>query len=300
MLAVESVPNPTPDTFRFERGLRPDAPGLSKAHNAPRPGPGGPSLSSAVGASYSRLAFGAGPGRTGGGGPRGEVTEFSKASRRRLLRLLNSINRDESSLPFFVTLTYHKAWPKDRHGRKAHLDAFRKRLERHYGAFAAVWRLEFQRRGAPHYHLLVWLPVVSASAGIGTLRERVAWHWNAVADPENVQHWQAGTSVEVPRSWRGVNSYAAKYMGKLEQLQEGASSVGRFWGVWRRGMLPITYPTHSLTPDTAIRIRRIFRNFSKVRQRSHRGELYGVSCFVGYATTNRLLSWLGIIGSDLV
>lgn len=215
------------------------------------------------------------------------------------MRLLNSINRDKADLPFFVTLTYHHSWPKDRHGRKRHLDAFRKRLERHYGAFPAVWRLEFQKRGAPHYHLLMWLPVPCVAHRLGPLRDRIASYWNEVVDPGNLDHLNAGTSLEIPRSWRGVNSYAAKYMGKLEQLQEGASSVGRFWGVWRRGMLPITYTTHSLTMRQALRVRRIFRNFSKVRYRSHRGDLQSVSCFVGYHTTNRLLAWLGIIGSDL-
>ncbi len=215
------------------------------------------------------------------------------------MQLLNSINRDQAALPFFLTLTYHETWPQDRHGRKAHLDAFRKRLERHYGPFPAVWRLEFQKRGAPHYHLLAWLPVASYEGDLSRLRSRVAWHWNELVDPGNVQHWQAGTSVEIPRSWNGVKSYAAKYMGKPEQLKEGAAPVGRFWGVWRRGMLPITYVTHSVTTYQALRVRRIFRNFSKVGQRNHRGDLQAVNCFVGYSTTNRLLAWLGIIGSDL-
>jgi hypothetical protein len=226
------------------------------------------------------------------------------------MQLLNSINRDEALLPYFVTLTYHNAWPEDRHGRKAHMDAFRKRLERAIGPFAAVWRLEFQRRGAPHYHLLIFLPPDALGGDRGQddhqrryevlvkLRNRVAFMWHEVAGYGSPEHFSAGTSVERVKSWRGVNSYAAKYMGKLEQLQEGAPSVGRFWGVWRRGMLPITYTTHSLTSQEALRVRRIFRNFSKIRQRSHRGELYGVNCFVGASTTNRLLAWLGIIGTE--
>lgn len=289
----------------------PDAPGLSKAHNAPllTPKADRPHITSAVGASWSKLAFGRGPGRRGGGGLRGEVTEFSKSSRRRLLQLLNSINRDEALLPYFVTLTYHHSWPEDRHGRKAQMDAFRKRLERSVGEFAAVWRLEFQKRGAPHYHLLIFLPPDALGGDrrrndhqgryerLTKLRNRVAFMWHEVAGYGSPEHFSAGTSVEEVKSWRGVNSYASKYMGKPEQLQEGAPSVGRFWGVWRRGMLPITYATHSLTPLEALRVRRIFRNFSKIRPRSHRGELYGVNCFVGASTTNRLLAWLGIIGT---
>jgi hypothetical protein len=225
------------------------------------------------------------------------------------MQLLNSINRDEASLPYFVTLTYHNAWPEDRPGRKAHMDAFRKRLERSVGQFAAVWRLEFQKRGAPHYHVLLFLPPGALGGDrrrddhqgrherVTKLRNRVAFMWHEIAGYGSPEHFSAGTSVEEVKSWRGVNSYAAKYMGKLEQLAEDAPSVGRFWGVWRTGMLPITYTTHSLTTCDALRVRRIFRNFSKIRQRSHRGQLFGVSCFVGASTTNRLLAWLGIIGT---
>jgi hypothetical protein len=214
------------------------------------------------------------------------VTDFSKASRRRLMKLLNSIDRDRASLPYFVTLTYHNAWPKDRHGRKRHLDAFRKRLERVYGQFPAVWRLEFQKRGAPHYHLLMWL----SEPDLWRLRNRISWLWHEVVDPDDMQLLDAGTRVEIPRSWRGVNSYAAKYMGKLEQLQGDTSSVGRFWGTWRREMLPISWSTYSLTISEAFRVRRVLRSFSGQRS-TH--QLHSFGCFVGWGTINRLLAFHG-------
>ncbi len=232
------------------------------------------------------MSFGRRPGRAGGGGLRGEITEFSKASRRRLMKLLNSIDRDRASLPYFVTLTYHNAWPKDRHGRKRHLDAFRKRLERVYGQFPAVWRLEFQKRGAPHYHLLMWL----SEPDLWRLRNRISWLWHEVVDPNDMQLLDAGTRVEIPRSWRGVNSYAAKYMGKLEQLQEGAASVGRFWGTWRREMLPISWVTCPLTLSLGMRLRRTLRKFSGQRSTHH---LHRMGVFVGSGTVVRLLEFYG-------
>jgi hypothetical protein len=226
------------------------------------------------------------------------------------MQLLNSIDREQAPLPYFVTLTYHETWPKDRQGRKAHMDAFQKRLERSIGKFGAVWRLEFQKRGAPHYHLLVFLPPDALGGDrvqddhqrrytvLTKLRNRVAVMWHEIAGYGSPDHFSAGTSVERVKSWRGVNSYAAKYMGKLETLQEGTPSVGRFWGVWRRAMLPITYTTHSLTIPQAVRLRRTFRKFSGIRYRSHLGDLQSASCYVGHSTTNRLLAWLGIIGTE--
>ncbi len=202
------------------------------------------------------------------------------------MKLLNSIDREKASLPYFVTLTYHNAWPKDRQGRKRHLDAFRKRLERVYGQFPAVWRLEFQKRGAPHYHLLMWLP----EPELWRLRNRISWLWHEVVDPDDMQLLDAGTRVEIPRSWRGVNSYAAKYMGKLEQLQGDTPSVGRFWGTWRREMLPISWSTYSLTISGAFRLRRVLRSFSGQRS-TH--QLHSFGCFVGWGTINRLLAFHG-------
>jgi hypothetical protein len=286
MPATRSLPN---STQSGNTRPCPDVPGLSTAHISPR-GSDRPHITRAVGGSYAEISFGRRPGRPGGGGPRGEITEFSKASRRRLLRLLNSINRDEADLPYFVTLTYHHAWPEDRRGRNAHLEAFRKRLERVYGQFSAVWRLEFQKRGAPHYHLLMWLPVPPAKHRLAVLRQRIAAAWTEIAGYGSTDHARAGTKVEIPRSWRGVNSYAAKYMGKLEQLQGGTASVGRFWGTWRREMLPISWVTCSLTISGAFRLRRVLRSFSGQRS-TH--QLHRMGVFVGSGTVSRLLEFYG-------
>jgi hypothetical protein len=232
------------------------------------------------------------------------ITEFSPASRRRLMRLLNSINRDESHLPFFITLTYHENWPETRRERKGHLDALQKRMERVYGKFAAVWRLEFQRRGAPHYHLLLFLDpeqIISYTGGgrrshrrsaLLKLRSHVAWMWNEIVDPSDFAHFQAGTSVEEIRSWKGVNSYAAKYLGKLETLRAGVEPPGRFWGIWRRDLLPISYEHTQITLPHFFQMRRVLRRYAKLRLRNTR-EHRRLSCFVSHQTTNRLLSFYG-------
>lgn len=220
------------------------------------------------------------------------------------MRMLNSINRDEGLLPFFVTLTYHNSWPESREARKKHLDALRKRMERLYGVFAGVWRLEFQRRGAPHYHLLLFLDpeqIVPYRGGgrsshrrdaLYKLRNNVAWMWNEIVDRWDFEHLQAGTSVEEIRSWKGVNAYAAKYMGKLETLREGVEPPGKFWGVWRREMLPISYEHTEITLPHFFQMRRVLRRYAKLRLRNTR-EHRRVSCFVSHQTTNRLLAFYG-------
>lgn len=92
-----------------------------------------------------------------GGGVRGEVKGFSKAARRRLIRKIGSIDRNAvPQMPIFLTLTYPRDWPSDPKQWKKHLDTWVKRLKRKHSKVCAIWKLEPQKRGAPHYHLIVF------------------------------------------------------------------------------------------------------------------------------------------------
>ncbi len=97
-----------------------------------------------------------------GGGKRGVVRRFSEASRRRLLRALSKIQRDQ--LPTFVTLTYPDGFPGDPIRWKADLKAWLKRVHRQFPNASGFWKLELKPRlsgsnkgeVAPHFHLLLW------------------------------------------------------------------------------------------------------------------------------------------------
>jgi hypothetical protein len=146
-------------------------------------------LSSFVGGSVSTLSFGdtttsnqLSSHRRCGGGNREKVRGFSRASRRNLLRRLASINRRAfrafKGRMIFVTLTYPHEYPQDPVLSKRHLKAFRKRLQREYGVFAAFWRLGIQQRGSWHFHLLLF---VGPSFGtVGELRRFISSSWYEV------------------------------------------------------------------------------------------------------------------------
>lgn len=227
--------------------------------------------------------------RNGGGGVRGHISGFSKASRRRLQRLLASVDQDRQRVPLFVTLTYPAEFPTDPAVCAAHLRAFRARMHRKYGKFAAVWRKEYQCRGAPHYHLLLFLDRPPEE-----LRADVSRFWYQVVGSGDERHLRAGTQVVEVKSWRGARGYAAKYMGKLETLQpgtefplfQGAGSTGRLWGVWYRALLPITAEVYYANIECFFRLRRWLRRLSNQRS-THR--MTSMSCFVGHSAALRLL-----------
>ncbi len=216
---------------------------------------------------------------------------FSKASRRNLLRRLASIDRGAfrafGGRVLFVTLTYPHVWPEDSEECKRHLKAFRKRLQREYGQFAAFWRLGIQERGAWHFHLLLF---VGPSFGpIGELRRFISSSWYEVTGKVSKGHLRAGTRVEAVRKWKEATSYVERYMAKPEEFPEGLKT-GRIWGVWNEKLLPVRWETARVSLRDAFRIRRIYR---KLRRRKGCGSLRRITVFVRHENVVRLLRFLG-------
>jgi hypothetical protein len=253
------------------------------------------------------------------------VSEWSRKSRARMTRRLAELDyspllRTGLRLPM-TTLTYPGAWEAVAPTGKAvkrHLDQFRKRFERAWGfAFIGIWKLEFQRRGAPHLHL--WGPEPEGTAGelrrltatryrpaVGDGLEYRDWLsavWADIVDhpdPEQKRrHRLAGTAVdfregERMRDPRRLAVYftkhgsfrAKEYQHQVPELwQEEGSGPGRFWGYW--GLAPATAGIE-LDPLAAVWAGRILRRYARAQgvtqQRTVRRVRGGVPLPVGEVT----------------
>jgi len=121
-----------------------------------------------------------------------------------------------------VTLTYGATWPTD--GRRVKNDwrAFTERMRRagYFAKESIIWFLEFQTRGAPHFHFLAtgWIP-----------KQFVADAWAAVSGGIA----KACSRVEGLKHPEAAGAYAAKYAAKNEQkaVPPEYKDVGRFWGI---------------------------------------------------------------------
>lgn len=159
---------------------------------------------------------------------RGKISGFSPRSGARMRRYLRSCTAEYTHL---YTLTYPSGYPTDGEECKRHLKNFIARLRRYCGrdgnsTFSFFWFLEFQKRGAPHFHGFCTHPADY---------KMVAQWWYEVVGSDDRRHLHAGTRVERLRSGRfGTVSYATKYAAKLEQKDapENFINVGRFWGVY--------------------------------------------------------------------
>jgi hypothetical protein len=159
---------------------------------------------------------------------RGNVIGFSSRASRRLRWAIENTPQLLSEGALFVSLTYPSVYPKDGREVKRHLDIFGKRCIRIKAFFA--WVLEYQSRGAPHFHLLARFP---ESWEIAQTREWIARNWFEVVASCDEKHLQAGTSVEVARNRNGVGFYLSGYLGKESQktVPEDVTLPGRMWGM---------------------------------------------------------------------
>jgi hypothetical protein len=220
-------------------GLTSSLLGLSTSHIFGKLKHDRPGLEYWEGGSLAKVHTGLGKGKLidfeerRGGSKRGMIKEFTPDSRRRLMRTLARLRR--GVLPLFLTLTYPREFPVDLGVSKGHLKRFFERLQYYFEDCGAIWKLEFQKRGAPHYHILLW--------GVGydvRFLEWVSRAWYEVVGSGDERHLRAGTRVEWIRSVRGTFSYASKYLGKDQVVPEESKEVGvgRFWGIWGREWLP--------------------------------------------------------------
>lgn len=189
-----------------------------------------------------------------GGGMRGVVMEFSKDSRKRLLRRTARLNATQG---VFLTLTYPKRYPNAKIA-KSHLRAFLERMRRRFPKSSALWRLEFQERGAPHFHLVFFnIPFIP----FWQLR---AW-WSQIIR-QYIDGQKPFVRINYLQGTKAVMSYVSKYVSKAESAASAslfnngsylhavksgaipgvllANLPGRWWGIFNREFLPYAPHVH--------------------------------------------------------
>ena len=162
-----------------------------------------------------------------GGGKRGEVQVFSAGSRYRLFRLLHQLTFKTVT---FITLTYPDDFPTSSKVYKSNLVEFHRKFEIAWPGVQAVWRLEFQKRGAPHFHIMFLdCPFVP----IGEL----LWMWKSTCHTWDMAHELLGVDLKLITDASQealIASYLSKYIAKVDsqEIKSHERKCGRWWGKW--------------------------------------------------------------------
>ena len=199
---------------------------------------------------------------------RGEIESLSYASRKRLAIIAANTDVVFRS---FVTVTYPKAFPCDGLLVKEHLHALLAALRRKCGGqLSYLWFLEFQKRGAPHFHAFLDQelpePLSTLARRGGRVRKSVRVHlpwqdwlcrrWFEIVGSGDDKHLRAGAAWEVVEKPDGAARYVAKECYKTFQkvVPPDFQNVGRFWGCSR----DVPPPEGRLIPCTDAEMKRIF------------------------------------------
>ncbi len=216
------------------------------------------------------------------------ITEWSRKSRAAMCRTFAELDYTPlvecGRVPAMVTLTYPDDWecvPPDGASVKRHMVLWRRRFQREWGEPARhIWKLEFQRRGAPHIHLWMAPPQIPGRSG------RLFWEWlsqewaDIVAHPnpeQRARHLLAGTAVDVLNGLRACDPkrlaiYFTKHSSPNRQgdteyqhivpdaWRKPGHGQGRFWGV--HGLQRATAVVE-IAQDAYLTARRIFRRWSR-------------------------------------
>lgn len=176
---------------------------------------------------------------------RSTIHQFSAGAAVRMRRYLRECLAEYCNM---VTLTYPGFFESDGSIVKEHLRRFLQELKRYVERHkldelqhSVFWFLEFQERGAPHFHLFTtqYFP-----------KDFVSACWYRIVNSEDPRHLAAGTRCEaLQRGRSGTISYASKYAAKQCQkvVPDGYENVGRFWGVsgYRATMSADTFVSRS-------------------------------------------------------
>lgn len=259
------------------REARAPSSGLSKSHISPRAPE--PCVTVCPGASYLKVYRGPQrpePQREREAPPkRGRCLHFSAPCQRRLRNAMAQMLRIAPAA--FATLTYPAVWEPNARTWKRHLDMLTKRMRRRYPELAGFWKLEFQRRGAPHFHLMIFgAPTTEDNPrAFVELRQWIATNWFEVVASGDEKHLYAGTQLDEVRT--NAQQYTCKYVSK-DQLPESVRDThnGRWWGAFNRSKLPKVEPVEIplLKHEAQFLLRIVKRHVSRLQPPTARRPRY--------------------------
>jgi hypothetical protein len=196
-----------------------------------------------------------------GGGIKREIRGMSSQSSLNLARLLSILDWSKHGQCVHVTLTYAKVFPLTKEELAEVKAAMVRDIGRHVEC--GIWRLEFQKRGAPHWHLLLWIGNRDAAEFEWWLRG-----WWAKFSGNASEHGSMVTSGDQTRArW-----YIAMHAAKREQSIP--FPVGRWWGYVQRDKLLSASDIDSpqeITERERVWWARLYRRFSGAKTRHEAG-----------------------------
>jgi len=165
------------------------------------------------------------------------IPEFVGKKRKRMIDAINSWRIPMINC-VFITLTYPETYPKDWKVWKHDFKIWKEHLQREYPQAQGFWKLELQRRGAPHFHMVLDL---GEKRNLLDFRQWNDQLWANIAHYLDCYAGEYACTVKKMSTVREALNYAAKYCskesyapvsddGEILTAQQLGDTVGRLWG----------------------------------------------------------------------
>jgi len=168
-------------------------------------------------------------------------------------------------MTYEIGLTYPRQFPKDGAVVKTHLHKMMLRFN--YRGIRTFWFMEFQKRGACHFHLIVDKEIDE---------DELKRIWYEIVGSGDMRHREHGAHISPIRNTDSFKKYLSSYLTKEEQKKVPYfyHNAGRFWG-YSRSLVNVNIAIIVGPKDEIRRIRknyRIFRRWQKARFRQWNGK----------------------------
>lgn len=169
--------------------------------------------------------------------------KITKLSTKSLRRLIHTMQCSSVTFKSFITLTYGQYYPRDGSVVKSDLKYILKTISKYSPDY--LWFLEFQKRGAPHFHVLTTVDCIAPHMRFELMAK---WVQRQIKSPYFYGHIEADCGAkavarlckfnihsdvwELVRDEEGAKKYVAMYASKPHQkhVPKDYQNVGRFWG----------------------------------------------------------------------
>jgi len=199
-------------------------------------------------------------------GKRGTVQGWTHAATKNCMAFLRSVTIDQlTGCGFAITLTLAKCplTPQDWHALRR---SFFKRMER-AGLIRSHWVTEWQRRGVPHLHGIVYFPDPPTDHDYCVYHQKIITSWVEVAEPFGaLRHCQHVIPVSDSLGWfQYLSKHSARGVTHYQRCKESIPELwqqhtGRVWG--HTGDWPTQDPISiQLDPAGFFALRRVIKGW---------------------------------------
>lgn len=187
---------------------------------------------------------------------RGQIKNLSFGSTKRARLILQNLPNE---MTHEIGLTYPRKFPRDGKVVKSHLHKLKLRFD--YRGIRMFWFMEFQERGACHFHIIVDKPIDE---------DELKRIWYEIVGSGDSRHRNHGAHISTIRNVAGFKKYLSAYLTKEEQkkIPYFYKNAGRFWG-YTRSLVPVEIRIIVGPKKDILILHRNFRLFRKWQEKRY-------------------------------